>query len=170
MSDLLCPWCGGELPGEPGQFVKCRHCSSDIYWGDSKPWRTKMQAANASRLSESFQPVPVDEKIFTAAPSSKPDFVPEDVDPPPVPLVEMKSSGTENATVGRFETRRQKKRKREAEARKRFERAKQVGGDISFSDFCDLPILFGLSYRTWVYISLTMVVILAAVILINEFF
>ena len=44
-NDMLCPWCGGELSGKPGQYVKCRHCGSDIHWGDGKPYKTKFQAA-----------------------------------------------------------------------------------------------------------------------------
>ena len=45
-TDMLCPWCGGELPGKPGQYVKCRHCGSDIHWGDDgKPYKTRFQAA-----------------------------------------------------------------------------------------------------------------------------
>ena len=44
-NDMPCPWCGGELPGKPGQYVKCRHCGSDIHWGDGKPYKTKFQAA-----------------------------------------------------------------------------------------------------------------------------
>ena len=44
-NDMLCPWCLGELPGKPGQVAKCRHCGSDIHWGDGKPYKTKFQAA-----------------------------------------------------------------------------------------------------------------------------
>ena len=45
-TDMLCPWCGGDLSGKPGQYVKCRHCGSDIHWGDDgKPYKTRFQAA-----------------------------------------------------------------------------------------------------------------------------
>jgi hypothetical protein len=44
-NDTLCPWCLGELPGKPGQVAKCRHCGSDIHWGDGQPYKTKFQAA-----------------------------------------------------------------------------------------------------------------------------
>ena len=45
-NDMLCPWCGGDLSGKPGQYVKCRHCGSDIHWGDDgKPYKTRFQAA-----------------------------------------------------------------------------------------------------------------------------
>ena len=43
--DMLCPWCGDTLPGKPGQYVKCRHCGSDIVWRAGKPFKTKVQAA-----------------------------------------------------------------------------------------------------------------------------
>ena len=44
-NDMLCPWCGGELPGKPGQYVKCRHCGSDIVWRGGKTFKTNVQAA-----------------------------------------------------------------------------------------------------------------------------
>lgn len=30
----VCPWCGGDLPGE---FVKCKYCASDISWVSGYP-------------------------------------------------------------------------------------------------------------------------------------
>ena len=44
MSDLLCPWCGWQLPGEPGQYVVCINCSSDIHWDSEKPFKTPYEA------------------------------------------------------------------------------------------------------------------------------
>lgn len=44
MSDLLCPWCGYQLPGKPGQYVVCINCSSDIHWGGEKPFKTPYEA------------------------------------------------------------------------------------------------------------------------------
>ena len=41
---LECPWCGGPLPGAPGQFIKCMHCRSMIHWGGATPFRTKREA------------------------------------------------------------------------------------------------------------------------------
>ena len=66
-----------------------------------------MQAANAPRQSESFRPVPVDKNIFTAATSSKPHFVPEDVHPPPVPSVV--NDDLENGPLSCIDKRRLKK-------------------------------------------------------------
>jgi len=43
-----CPWCQGELPGRPGQAIKCRHCLEEIYWGDSRPFRTQFEARSAT--------------------------------------------------------------------------------------------------------------------------
>jgi len=44
-TDMVCPWCGGELPGQPGQYVKCRHCGSDIVWRDGRTFKTNVQAS-----------------------------------------------------------------------------------------------------------------------------
>jgi formylglycine-generating enzyme required for sulfatase activity len=51
-----CPWCGGELPGAPGEFVKCRHCGSDIFWGAGRPHRSQLAANNAGIHSSSIKP------------------------------------------------------------------------------------------------------------------
>ena len=45
----VCPWCVAELPGEPGQCVKCQKCGSDIYWGGGRPHKSKLQASNAEQ-------------------------------------------------------------------------------------------------------------------------
>ncbi len=53
---LLCPWCGGELPGEPGQYVKCRHCGSEIHWGGGKPWKSHLHASQADSTAAADSP------------------------------------------------------------------------------------------------------------------
>ena len=59
-TDMLCPWCGGDLSGKPGQYVKCRHCGSDIHWGDGKPYKTIKDATAAKK-----KVVPVFEEFKT---------------------------------------------------------------------------------------------------------
>jgi hypothetical protein len=67
---LLCPWCLGELPGKPGQVAKCRHCTSDIFWGGDEPSKTEEEALSASQATPDFEaateaviePPPVPEK------------------------------------------------------------------------------------------------------------
>ena len=59
-NDMLCPWCLGELPGKPGQVAKCRHCGSDIHWGDGKPYKTIKDATAAKK-----KVVPVFEEFKT---------------------------------------------------------------------------------------------------------
>jgi len=62
-NDMLCPWCLGELPGKPGQVAKCRHCGSDIHWGDGKPYKTIKDATAAKK-----KVVPVFEEFKTSKP------------------------------------------------------------------------------------------------------
>ena len=62
-NDMLCPWCLGELPGKPGQVAKCRHCGSDIHWGDGKPNKTIKDATAAKK-----KVVPVFEEFKTSKP------------------------------------------------------------------------------------------------------
>lgn len=129
MSELLCPWCGGELPGEPGQFVKCRHCASDFYWGDNKPWRTKMQAANASQA----HPAGLSPAVEDVAPTpSESDFAPAESLPPPVPL--WVNGGLQNLLPSWIEKRRLKsiaRKREEAAARRRLD----CDDDIDMGDW-----------------------------------
>jgi hypothetical protein len=53
----------GELPGKPGQVAKCRHCGSDIHWGDGKPYKTIKDATAAKK-----KVVPVFEEFKTSKP------------------------------------------------------------------------------------------------------
>jgi formylglycine-generating enzyme required for sulfatase activity len=64
---LLCPHCGGALPGPAGQFTKCRHCGSDFYWGAGRPYRTRLEANNAikrGRGTTPRRPKPVAEPVM----------------------------------------------------------------------------------------------------------
>lgn len=64
---LLCPHCGGALPGPAGQFRKCRHCGSDFYWGAGRPYRTRLEANNAinrGRGTTPRRPKPVAEPVM----------------------------------------------------------------------------------------------------------
>jgi hypothetical protein len=45
----VCPFCGGTLPGKPGQFVKCRHCAETIHWVNNKPYRSQADAQEDAR-------------------------------------------------------------------------------------------------------------------------
>jgi hypothetical protein len=47
----VCPFCGGTLPGKPGQYVKCCHCAETIHWANNRPYRTHIDAQeDAQRL------------------------------------------------------------------------------------------------------------------------
>ena len=52
---LLCPWCLAELPGKPGQVAKCRHCTSPIFWGGDKPFKTREEALSAPQSTPTTQ-------------------------------------------------------------------------------------------------------------------
>ena len=73
-TDMLCPWCGGDLPGNPGQYVKCRHCGSDIVWRGGKTFKTNVQAAFPNPV---VRKVPVEQQQLQK-PSHK-----ESSEPPP---------------------------------------------------------------------------------------
>ncbi len=45
----LCPWCGGTLAGKPGQYIKCKHCASDISWAEGRPFRSADEAESYSK-------------------------------------------------------------------------------------------------------------------------
>jgi hypothetical protein len=36
-----CPYCGGRIPGRPGQYIKCMHCSERLLWCDDKAFRNR---------------------------------------------------------------------------------------------------------------------------------
>lgn len=44
ISQFLCPWCGGALPEKPGQYPKCPHCASKVYWGGGQPHKSAIAA------------------------------------------------------------------------------------------------------------------------------
>ena len=51
----VCPFCGGTLPGRPGQYVKCMHCAEAICLAYGKPFRTQgdaLEHARACRVAE----------------------------------------------------------------------------------------------------------------------
>ena len=73
-TDMLCPWCGGELPGKPGQYVKCRHCGSDIVWRGGRTFKTNVQAAFPNPI---VRKVPVEQQPQKSSQEESPDPQPE---------------------------------------------------------------------------------------------
>ena len=66
---LICPWCGGELLGKPGQYAKCRHCSSDIFWGDGKPFKSNLEARHAEAQKTARRRTPVPKGVQSRRPT-----------------------------------------------------------------------------------------------------
>ena len=66
---LICPWCGGELLGKPGQYAKCRHCSSDIFWGDGKPFKSNLEARHAEAQKTAHRRTPVPKGVQSRRPT-----------------------------------------------------------------------------------------------------
>jgi hypothetical protein len=46
----VCPFCGGALPGKPGQYVNCCHCAQSIHWANNKPFRSLSDAQEHAQL------------------------------------------------------------------------------------------------------------------------
>ena len=66
---LICPWCGGELLGKPGQYAKCRHCSSDIFWGDEKPFKSNLEARHAEAQKTARRRTPIPKGVQSRRPT-----------------------------------------------------------------------------------------------------
>ena len=64
------------MPGKPGQYVKCRHCSSDLHWRGTKPFKSRADAETPIDplfiVAEEPKPPPVpssnDAKLFPPGP------------------------------------------------------------------------------------------------------
>ena len=53
-----CPYCGGRIPGRPGQYIKCMHCSEKLLWCDNTAFRSRedIEKYLAAVLSTEKQP------------------------------------------------------------------------------------------------------------------